>query len=287
MRTISAELQAHIEGEVTTIATCWRILRSDAEEYFFTDHDAEIVYDGDTYTPLEAGRPSSYRQRSDASVGGLDIELAFGTASTLDDELRAGLFDHAEVWTFKINWADTTQGIIKLACGRLGEVEIRQNVARIELRSLSQILSAQIGRIYTPECDATLGDARCGVAIATYTKTGAVAVATSRRVFTVSGNAAGQAAGYFDYGKVRFINGDCAGLYMQVESYASNVITLLEPMPYDFAVGNTVWVYGGCDRRFATCKDRFNNLANFRGFPHIPGLDKAMTVPANRKWTTD
>lgn len=287
MRTISANLQSHIEGEVTTLATCWRILRADATEYFFTDHDAEIVYDGDTYTPLEAGRPSSYRQRSDASVGGLDIELAFGTASTLDDELRAGLFDHAEVWTFKINWADTTQGIIKLARGRLGEVEIRQNVARIELRSLSQLLSAQVGRIYTPECDATLGDSRCGVTLATYTKTGAVAVATSRRVFTVSGNAAGQASGYFAYGKVIFTSGDCSGISMQVESYASNVITLMEPMPYAFAVADTLNAYAGCDRRFATCDDRFDNIVNFRGFPHIPGMDKAMTIPANRKWTTD
>jgi uncharacterized phage protein (TIGR02218 family) len=285
MRTISANLQTHIEGEVTTLATCWRILRADAEELFFTDHDAAIVYDGDSYTPLEAGRPSSYRQRADASVAGLDIEMAFGPDSDLDAELRAGLFDHAEVWTFKINWADTTQGIIMLARGRLGEVEIRQNVAKIELRSLAQLLSTQIGRIYTPECDATLGDARCGVSLPTYTKTGAVAGVTSRRVFTVSGNAAGQASGYFNYGKVRFINGDCAGLYMQVESYAANLVTMVEPMPYDFAVGNTVWIYPGCDRRFATCKDRFSNKDNFRGFPHIPGVDKIINVPANRKWT--
>lgn len=287
MRTISANLQAHIEGEVTTLATCWRILRSDDEEYFFTDHDAAIVYDGDSYTPLEAGRPSSYRQRSDASVAGLDIEMAFGPDSDLDAELRAGLFDHAEVWTFKINWAAPAQGIIQLARGRLGEVEIRENVAKIELRSLAQLLSTQIGRIYTPECDATLGDARCGVNLATYTRTGAVAVATSRRVFTVSGNAAGQASGYFAYGRVAFTSGACSGLTMQVESYASNVITLVEPMPYAFAVADTLNAYAGCDRRFATCKDRFSNKDNFRGFPHIPGVDKILNVPANRKWTTD
>jgi uncharacterized phage protein (TIGR02218 family) len=58
-------------------------------------------------------------------------------------------------------------------------------------------------------------------------------------------------------------------------------------MPYDFAVGNTVLVYAGCDRRFATCKSRFDNRVNFRGFPNIPGMDKAMTIPANRKWTTE
>lgn len=289
MRTISAELQAQIEGEVTTLATCWRILRSDEKEYFFTDHDAAIVYDGDSYTPLDSGRPSGYRQRADLSVAGLDIEMAYGPDNTLDAELRAGLFDHAEVWTFKINWADTTMGIVNLARGRLGEVEIRQSAARIELRSLAQLLSAQIGRIYTPECDADLGDARCGVNLATYTKTGAVAAVTSRRVFTISGTAAGQVDGYYAYGEIEFTSGDNDGLSMQVEAYAAatDTITLIEPMPYDVAVADGVSLSAGCDRRWATCKDRFDNKDSFRGFPHIPGMDKATYIPANRQWTED
>lgn len=29
----------------------------------------------------------------------------------------------------------------------------------------------------------------------------------------------------------------------------------------------------GCDKRFATCRDKFGNGVNFRGFPHLPGND--------------
>jgi len=32
-------------------------------------------------------------------------------------------------------------------------------------------------------------------------------------------------------------------------------------------------VTAGCDKRFDTCRNRFNNAVNFRGFPHIPGND--------------
>jgi uncharacterized phage protein (TIGR02218 family) len=42
-------------------------------------------------------------------------------------------------------------------------------------------------------------------------------------------------------------------------------------MPEPIAVGDTFTVTAGCDKRFATCRDRFDNVLNFRGYPHIPG----------------
>ena len=35
-----------------------------------------------------------------------------------------------------------------------------------------------------------------------------------------------------------------------------------------------------CDQRFATCKTRFGNAENFRGFPHMPGNDAVLAGPA-------
>ena len=34
-----------------------------------------------------------------------------------------------------------------------------------------------------------------------------------------------------------------------------------------------VTLTAGCDKQFATCRDRFGNADNFRGFPHMPGRD--------------
>jgi uncharacterized phage protein (TIGR02218 family) len=45
------------------------------------------------------------------------------------------------------------------------------------------------------------------------------------------------------------------------------------------AVGDTFTVTAGCDKRFATCVQKFDNAVNFRGFPHIPGNDFVMSYP--------
>ena len=39
--------------------------------------------------------------------------------------------------------------------------------------------------------------------------------------------------------------------------------------------GDTFSVFAGCDKTFATCKAKFDNALNFRGFPHLPGNDAA------------
>jgi len=35
-----------------------------------------------------------------------------------------------------------------------------------------------------------------------------------------------------------------------------------------------------CDQRFETCRDVFENIENFRGFPHLPGPDAVLEGPA-------
>ena len=45
------------------------------------------------------------------------------------------------------------------------------------------------------------------------------------------------------------------------------------------AVGDDFVVRAGCDKRLETCRDRFANVVNFRGFPHIPGQDTVIRYP--------
>jgi uncharacterized phage protein (TIGR02218 family) len=42
-------------------------------------------------------------------------------------------------------------------------------------------------------------------------------------------------------------------------------------LPVGMAVTDTISAFPGCDRTVDTCVDKFNNLANFGGFPHSPG----------------
>jgi hypothetical protein len=82
--------------------------------------------------------------------------------------------------------------------------------------------------------------------------------------------------GYFAYGKVTFTSGANAGFSMDVKSFAPGVVTLAMTLPYPLTVGDTYSISAGCDRLFGTCKDRYNNVPNFRGEPYIPGQDTVL-----------
>jgi uncharacterized phage protein (TIGR02218 family) len=44
--------------------------------------------------------------------------------------------------------------------------------------------------------------------------------------------------------------------------------------------GATFQIFAGCDKRVATCRAKFANAVNFRGFPHMPGNDALIAGPA-------
>lgn len=54
---------------------------------------------------------------------------------------------------------------------------------------------------------------------------------------------------------------------------------LFMPMPKEIQVGDTFEAIPGCDKKKSTCKTRFDNLINFRGFDFIPGRDKITWYP--------
>ena len=56
-------------------------------------------------------------------------------------------------------------------------------------------------------------------------------------------------------------------------------LTLREPPPSPPAIGDLVEIVEGCDKMLATCAGRFGNAANFRGEPHLPGIDLLTRYP--------
>lgn len=65
----------------------------------------------------------------------------------------------------------------------------------------------------------------------------------------------------------------------KVETFAGGVFTLALPMFATSVVGNTYSVVAGCHRRLVEdCFTKFDNVLNFQGERHLPGLDKVMEV---------
>ncbi|MFO1156619.1 MAG: phage BR0599 family protein [Rhodospirillales bacterium] len=199
------------------------------------------------------------------------------------EDLRSGRFDYASLEIFLVNYAAPAAGKIKLKRGILGEIILNEHGQfRAELRGLTQVLNQVAGEVYGPECRASLGDERCQVNLPALQHTGSVGAvidAAGRRVFATLGVAA--PAGFFDFGLVVWTGGANEGASCEVTTWdpATGQCDLFLPMGYRIEAGDTFTLYPGCDKRLATCQGRYNNVVNFRGFPHIPGMDKLLEYP--------
>ena len=162
MRTLPAGLAAHLASGATTLCRCWRITRRDGEIQGFTDHDEPLVFDGTTFAAGTGFEGTEIEARLGLAVGGHEIHGALAADSIAEADLAAGRYDDAKVELFLVDWSETENRLL-LRAGNLGEVRREGAAFAAEVRGLAHRLNEEKGRLYSPTCDADLGDARCGV----------------------------------------------------------------------------------------------------------------------------
>jgi hypothetical protein len=160
---ITTAMRAHLDAETTRLAAIWRITRKDGAQFFFTDHDRDIVFGGDTYRADAGFARTAIRSDAGFAVDNLDLVGVFAEGGIVEDEVRAGLFDGAEIRVSFVNWEDPDgHGEIRLRRGTLGETRLTPQVYfHAELRGLSQPLAQSTLEVFSPNCRADLGDHRC------------------------------------------------------------------------------------------------------------------------------
>jgi len=280
MKTISPALQAHLDGELTTLADIVKITRADGIVKAFTTHDANIEVDGIIYKA--DGAFSSAAMKSGTDGGGesvLAVEGILDSAEIGEDDIKAGLYDGARVEFAVVNWADPSQGKIVMRRGWLGEVTLAGGKYIAELRGMRDLLQRRIGGAYTPECRYDLGGAGCGVDIESLKVSGSVTGTIDNSAFV--DYMRGETDGYFNYGKIVWTSGANAGAAMEIKRWdaLNQTFYLWLPMSKAIAVGNSYEALPGCDKRFSTCKGKYSNGVNFGGFPHLPGVDRILQYP--------
>ncbi len=271
MRNITPALQAHFGLETTSIATIWKLTRRDGVVLGFTDAVADLTLEGADYLAATGFTPSDVALKGDFSVSNLELDGVLDAASISEGDLLAGKYDYAEVLISLVNYMDLSQGSLVIKRGWLGEVSFQRNQFVAEVRGLSQKLQQNFGEVFSPGCRANLGDARCKVALAGFSFSGVVSSVVSQQIFKCA--ALTQSAGYFSGGQVNWSSGANVGLQMEVKDFLNGQLSLVLPMPHNVQIGDGFTVIAGCDKAFSTCLSKFNNGVNFRGEPHVPGMD--------------
>lgn len=282
MRTIPPTLQEKLDSGVTTLCRCWTIARQDGVTQGFTDHDEDVVLGAVTCRAGTGLTGSEATANFGLAVDASEITGALSDDTLNEDDLAAGLYDAAGVELWLTDWSEPALRVL-LAKGTLGEVRRDGAVFTAELRGLSEQLALESGRLYTTTCSADLGDGRCTIDLndPAFRGSGAVTALSATSSFSASGLDDFD-DGWFSGGKLSFTGGANAGLSVEVKSHRKSdgvALDLWQAMAQEIAPGDTFTVTAGCDKRFSTCHDRFDNIVNFRGFPHIPGNDFVLRYP--------
>ena len=278
-----AALLAHLQTGATTVCQAWFVQRADGVNYGFTDHDSTLSFDGIEFKASSGLTASALAQSTGLSVDNAEAMGALSDAAITEADLQAGRFDAAEVRIWLINWADVSARVEQFR-GSFGEISRAGGAFRAELRGLSEVLNRPQGRVYHKSCPAVLGDLQCGFDLSQLGFSAEVAVVSVDGEGRVHLPALpGSANGWFERGRLRVVSGAAAGLVglvkFDVASASARVVELWTGLAVPLMAGNVVRLEAGCDKTAATCRGKFNNFLNFRGFPHLPGEDWLTSYP--------
>ena len=283
-RAIPPGLAAHLAQDVTSLAILWRIARRDGVIFGFTSHDRDIAADGVTYRAVPSFLPSAFVSTAAFEAGDIELSGMLTSSAVTEADLAAGRFDFARLTVSVMNWGQPGDGTAPLATGTLGAVRWEDGAFRAELHTDSARFDQAVTESYSPECRADFGDRRCRADLAKHRLTGKVASVVGRSEFSGVGVTGGLAGtpNWYAYGRLRWLTGANAGAGAEVFSSSGASVVLKEPMRAAIAPGDMFTLTAGCDRRFSTCTGKFGNGVNFRGEPHVPGLDAMLSYPDAR-----
>lgn len=274
MRDIPVLLAAALASGITTHCHCWKLTRLDGQILGFTDHDRDIMIGNALFEAASGLDASTSEIERGLATGGGEVSGVLSSARILPGEIEAGLFDGAELRRWLVDWQNPVLDFL-LDVATLGEIRSMDGRFSAETRNAFHALDQERGRLYGAGCSARLGDARCRVNLdlPAWKGQGLVAATDGTKTLRVPG-LANQLPGHFTHGILSFTGGANAGLSIPVKEYrVDGEIILWRALLREIAVGDAISVTAGCDKRFETCRTRFQNAINFRGFPFIPAPD--------------
>ena len=275
MRVISAGLKAAImSGKIANLV---KLTRSDGQQYRYTDHDVTLSVGGLDYLPAAGLQRLRLESTTDNKVSNQQFAAAWLDFD--EHELHEGLFDNAEVEVMKIGWDDVAAGFITSFYGNLGIIQWTDDGFKADVHSITRKLNRNYGITTTASCRHRLFEPNsitstggCLINKAANTFTGTVTGIVKNRIrFEVTG-AFPTTQGYVAFGELTFTSGLNNTLIYEVSKHdvgAFSEIELMTQTTRDVGIGDTFTVTAGCDKAFATCKNKFNNSVNFGGMPHI------------------
>jgi len=282
MRAASSQLIALLNSSTTFLmADLYTVTLVGGAVFRWTNADVPLKVSGQTFATGPLFSRGSTRITTGIEVDSLRVTMAADSSVLLNGSplvafAAAGGLDGARVQLERIfmpSWGDTSAGTILLFAGRVSNVVCKRLEVELEVKSDTELLDVQMPRVlYQPGCSNTIYDSNCALARSAWRASSAVVgIVPGGSSFTHN---LSQADGFFDLGVVTMTSGACAGVSRTIKRFynvtGNHTFQVVAPWPAAIGVGDTFDVVPGCDKTQSTCKNKFNNVLNFRGFPYVP-----------------
>ncbi len=275
MKNLSGTVAAHIDDEVTQLATCFKLTRKDGVIMGFCDFDLILTVSGVNYQPDSGFLQTMLRKNGDMSKDNADIIGFLDSPAIVAADVRNGVYNGARFEIFKVIWSNPSAGTIKLLKGEFGAINMKQFKVEVTVEGLTKRLATKYGQIYQPQCRADLFDERCGLDAADFVQALTVDASTANsvdfyRTFNIP-SLVGTTSTY-KKGLITFTSGGNINLSIEIKNYdtATGKVELFARMPYLLVAGDGFNIYPGCDKKRTTCSLQYANILNFRGEPDVP-----------------
>jgi uncharacterized phage protein (TIGR02218 family) len=265
-------------------AECFTFTTTTGTQYTWTNVDYDIQFNGFTFLsdgPLVFGL--KYKGSIGLEVDKQQITIAARATDLIAGApfliaLRDGAFDGAPVYrdrVFLTGPMGSVVGGVRMFQGRVSTVDnVGRTQATITVASDLVILDYDMPKnLFSPTCIHVLYDSGCGIVRGTFSLNGNCgAGSNSGTIFTPIAATVVNGQSPYPQGSLVFTSGANSNVRVTVKSadVAGQFFNLMYPLPFAPAVGDGFNVAFGCDHTQSTCVAKFNNLANFRGFPYVP-----------------
>jgi len=249
----------------------YHIWRDGGENWYYTSGDVAFTYDGNSYVPATLKRTGA---KYDSQ---LEVTRMAITASYLEDPvIKFIAINPIEILWIEIKKLFRDQDPLEASVVFIGQkknVSFQGNTGKVECVGFEHFLKMPVPTFrYQITCNHKLFDTGCRLTKTSYKISTAVTLNADKTQLTSSDFGA-KANGYFIRGHVDF------GVESRmIVAHIGNVVTLAYKM-VELASGDTVDVYPGCDGRIETCKNKYDNVVNFLGFPFIPKDNPVTRIP--------
>ena len=209
-------------------------------------------------------------------VDTMSLHITYAPSSTFMRSLQNGSFDGARVLierAIMTTYGDISNGTVVMFSGRVSNAEFDRTMADIEVKSDFELLNIQMPRnLYQPSCSYALYSTGCGAVKATFTKSYTITSTSTSSIFNTD---VAEASDVYSQGIIVFTSGVNAGVKRTVKYQTNGTVAISLPLAYTPNIGDTFDISQGCDKTKTTCETKFNNIANFRGFPYVPKPETA------------